>query len=149
MSSVSTCLRVHSSVCMREQRNQDESKQPDSYETRRRTYHGCDDIIIITETTSLLSSSHRTESVFAHHLASKRHLTSLRTARHSQARSPTSSTSLPPTFNKRHKPYRYSEEYTGSIQRAFIRPRDGSGKPALGRAGPGYWAGWVMKIVEP
>jgi hypothetical protein len=25
----------------------------------------------------------------------------------------------------------------------------GRAKPALGRAGPGYWAGWVMKIVEP
>jgi hypothetical protein len=25
----------------------------------------------------------------------------------------------------------------------------GRAKPALGRAGPGYWAGWVMKNVEP
>jgi hypothetical protein len=25
----------------------------------------------------------------------------------------------------------------------------GQAKPALGRAGPGYWAGWVMKNVEP
>jgi hypothetical protein len=120
VSSVSTCSRVHSSVCTQEQRNQDESKQPDSRETRRRTYHGCNNIITITETTSLLSSSHRTESVFAHYLTSKRHLTSLRTARHSQARPPTSLTSLPPTFDKRHKPYGYSEEHAGSMRRAFM-----------------------------
>jgi hypothetical protein len=25
----------------------------------------------------------------------------------------------------------------------------GRAKPALGRTGPGYWAGWVMKIIEP
>ena len=25
----------------------------------------------------------------------------------------------------------------------------GRAKPALGRAGLGYWAGWVMKNVEP
>jgi hypothetical protein len=116
---VSTCSRVHSSVCTQEQRNQDESKQPDSRETRRRTYHGCDNIIIITETTSLLSS-HRTKSAFAYHLTSKRHPTSLRTARHSQARSPTSLTSLPPTFDKRHKSYGHSEEHAGSMRRAFV-----------------------------
>ena len=118
MSSVSTCSRVHSSVCTREQRNQDESNS----QTVVRRGAGR----ITAATTSSLSSKlppyyhHRTESVFTHHLTSKRHPTSLRTARHSQARSPTSLTSLPPTFDKRHKSYGYSEEYAGSMRRAFM-----------------------------
>jgi hypothetical protein len=115
---VSTCFRAHSSVCVREQRNRDESKQPYSRETRRRTHHGCDNIVI-TELPP-----------YYHHIAQKahsritsprrRHPTSLRTARHSQARYPTSLTSLLPTFDKRHKSYGYSEEHAGSMRRAFM-----------------------------
>ena len=40
-------------------------------------------------------------------------------------------------------------DYLLDVNRSWLGLEMGRAKPALGRAGPGYWAGWVMKIVEP
>lgn len=98
---MSTCSRAHSSVCAREQRNRDESKQPDSRETRRRNasrlrqhHHRSYLLAIIT--------SHTKRIRVSPHLEETPNLLTHRPAQPSAIPHKLISTSSPPTFGKRH-----------------------------------------------